>query len=250
MSGIPYTLHYCWFGGQPKPECFERCLASWRKFAPEFKIVEWNEKNTVFDDSQFLKDALHAREWAFVSDFVRLKILYEHGGVYVDTDLELTAPLIQLTHDRVFLGFEKNNVAFSMAGAEPGHPLFGKLLERYRTRRLSKNGGEPVTIVSRITDLLIDEYHLREFGSETLLCEGIHIYPADVLTVDCANGRNRAVHHFSASWKKDFATQAFIESVRDYPPRRPLGLRLKEWFKRLLQIHFPRVYRALRDRRK
>jgi len=249
MPTIPSIIHYCWFGKNPKPTCFSRCLDSWRRFAPECRIREWNETNLPFSEAPFLRAAIAAEAWAFVSDFVRVQILAEHGGVYVDTDLELTAPLTPLLKNRAFLEFEKNTVAFGIVGAEPEHPLLQRLQEQYRAATFPAIPGEtPRTIVNRTTDLLIDEYGLRSFGGEVLLRDGVRIYPADVLLVDSGNGRNRAIHWYAASWKSDFDRDAFLESVKHDPPAFPGRRWFYEQGKRWLQLHAPALYRKWRDR--
>ena len=86
---IPKVIHYCWFGGNPKSEIILKCISSWKKFCPEYQIVEWNEQNFDVNAIPFMRDAYRAKKWAFVSDVARLKILYEHGGIYMDTDVEL-----------------------------------------------------------------------------------------------------------------------------------------------------------------
>ena len=95
---IPKIIHYCWFGGKPKPKLAEKCIASWKKFCPDYQILEWNEDN--FDLSAaplYVRQAYEAGRWAFVTDYVRLKALTELGGIYMDTDVELVKPLTRRT---------------------------------------------------------------------------------------------------------------------------------------------------------
>lgn len=77
---IPKVIHYCWFGGNPKPEIVEKCIASWRKFCPDWEIIEWNESNYDVEKTPFVKEAYKAKKWAFVSDFARLDVVYAAGG--------------------------------------------------------------------------------------------------------------------------------------------------------------------------
>ena len=87
---IPKTLHYCWFGRNPKPELAVKCIDSWKRFCPDYEIVEWNEDNFDIDACPlYVRQAYAAKKWAFVTDYVRLKLIYEHGGIYMDTDVEL-----------------------------------------------------------------------------------------------------------------------------------------------------------------
>ena len=91
---VPKIIHYCWFGGNPKPKLAEKCIKSWKKFCPDYQIIEWNEEN--FDVSaapEYVCQAYAAKRWAFVTDYVRLKAMTEMGGIYMDTDVELVKPL-------------------------------------------------------------------------------------------------------------------------------------------------------------
>lgn len=80
---IPKTIHYCWFGGKPLPELARKCLASWGKFCPDYEIMRWDESNCDLNVCDYVREAYEAKKWAFVSDYVRLKALVEHGGVYL-----------------------------------------------------------------------------------------------------------------------------------------------------------------------
>ena len=84
---IPKVIHYCWFGRNPKPRLAEKCLASWRKYCPDYKIIEWNEDNFDIGSNLYVKQAYESKKWAFVTDVVRLQVLYTHGGIYMDTDI-------------------------------------------------------------------------------------------------------------------------------------------------------------------
>lgn len=96
-------IHYCWFGGNEKSQIIKKCINSWKKYMPEYKIMEWNEKNIDLSFSPFVIEAYKNKKWAFVSDVIRLKVLYEYGGIYLDTDVELYESLDDLL---------KNNDAF------------------------------------------------------------------------------------------------------------------------------------------
>lgn len=86
---IPKIIHYCWFGGNEKPEIIQKCIASWREHCPDWQIMEWNESNYDVAKNPYVRKAYQSEKWAFVSDFVRLDVLYEIGGVYLDTDVEI-----------------------------------------------------------------------------------------------------------------------------------------------------------------
>ena len=86
---IPKVIHYCWFGGNSKPEFVQKCIESWKQYCPEYKIVEWNESNFDVNCIDYVKCAYQDKKWAFVSDYARLWIIYNNGGIYLDTDVLL-----------------------------------------------------------------------------------------------------------------------------------------------------------------
>lgn len=130
---IPKVLHYCWFGGAPKPKNIQNCIRSWKKYCPDYEIIEWNEQNFDVSQSLYTRQAYDARRWAFVADYARLKILYEQGGIYMDTDVELLRPLDDLLAYPAFFGFQHNNeVATGLGfGAEARSPVVKALLDDY-----------------------------------------------------------------------------------------------------------------------
>ena len=93
---IPKVIHYCWFGKGEMPALAEKCIKSWKKYCPEYKIVCHNEDNFDIDRNRYAKEAYMCGKWAFVSDYARLKVLYDEGGIYLDTDVELIKPLDEL----------------------------------------------------------------------------------------------------------------------------------------------------------
>lgn len=130
---IPKIIHYCWFGGNKKSEMIKRCMASWRKFCPDYEIVEWNESNYDVTKQPFMKKAYEAGKWAFVADYARVDILYRHGGVYLDTDVELISSLDPFLKYDFYAGFESMSfVSFGLGfGSAEGHPVLKDILEYY-----------------------------------------------------------------------------------------------------------------------
>lgn len=135
---IPKKLHYCWFGDNPKPKVFEACLVSWKLYCPDFEIVEWNEMNSKKYSNSFYKNALRKKKYAFVADYVRSKVLYEQGGIYLDTDMILLQPIDPLLQYVFFTGEEvKGRVAFGLYGAVPKHRFLKQMLEFYETNEFN-----------------------------------------------------------------------------------------------------------------
>ncbi|MDR1928041.1 MAG: glycosyl transferase [Oscillospiraceae bacterium] len=205
---IPKILHYCWFGGKKKPRLVRRCIASWRKYAPDFDIVEWNEKNFNLDTMPFTREAYEGKNFAFVSDVARAAALLQYGGVYLDTDMELRKPLEPFLGDRFFAGFEPGAfVAAGIIGAEPGDAFFQAYLAHYETLRFFLPDGRRYadSNVPLFTRLLEERGLRRENVPQNL--NGRRIYPDEVFyPYDYRLQRTRltpnsaAVHHYSASW--------------------------------------------------
>lgn len=129
---IPKIIHYCWFGGRLKPDTLKQCLESWKKYCPDFEIIEWNETNTKHYQNKFFKDALRKKKYAFVSDYIRVKVLYEFGGIYLDTDMLLLKPINTLLNYNFFSGFEvEDRVNYALFGGIKKHMFFFEMLNYY-----------------------------------------------------------------------------------------------------------------------
>lgn len=135
---IPKKLHYCWFGNNPKSKVFQDCLTSWKLYCPNFEIMEWNEKNSKIYANSFYKNALRKKKYAFAADYIRVKVLFEQGGIYLDTDMLLLKPIDNLLQYDFFTGEEVNGrVAFGLYGAVPKHRFLKQMLEFYITNEFN-----------------------------------------------------------------------------------------------------------------
>ena len=103
---IPKIIHYCWFGGNPLPELAVKCIESWKKYCPDYEIKRWDESNFDLNCCDYVKEAYRAKKWAFVSDYARFKVLYDEGGLYFDTDVELIKPIDDIIERGPFMGAE------------------------------------------------------------------------------------------------------------------------------------------------
>ncbi|MFC7356864.1 glycosyltransferase [Jejudonia soesokkakensis] len=153
---IPKKLHYCWFGGGPKPISFHKCLESWKHFCPDFEIIEWNETNAPNKGQAFYKNALRKQQYAFVADTVRAEVLYIHGGIYLDTDMLLLKPLDLLLPYQFFSGEEvAGRVAYGLWGATPKHRFLKAMKSFYDTAYF--NEFSPPVITHAFKDLVQQE---------------------------------------------------------------------------------------------
>lgn len=138
---IPKVIHYCWFGRGEKSELMKKCIASWHKYCPDWEIIEWNEGNFDIHFCPYAEKAYYAKKYAYLTDAARLKIIYELGGIYLDTDVELLRPLDNLLNFEAWFGYMRSTnpdgTTFteintgSGFGAIKGNPFVKKLLDQY-----------------------------------------------------------------------------------------------------------------------
>lgn len=209
MDNIPKIIHFCWFGKNEKTELIKKCIASWKKYLLDYEIVEWNEENFDINSNQFVQEAYKEKKWAFVSDYVRLFALYHHGGIYLDTDIEMLREADAFLDKGCFGGFEDEvNISTGIMGAVKHHPLMGKLLSYYENRSFYLQNGELdiTTNVEIITNICIEDGFISN-GKFQVLNNGIHIYPKDYFCPkEYSTGKinltknTHCIHHFDGSW--------------------------------------------------
>lgn len=150
---IPKIIHYCWFGGSEKSELILKCIESWKKYCPDYKIIEWNESNWNVNKYLYAQGAYDAKKWAFVSDVARLDILYEYGGIYLDTDVELKVcePFEKFKNRDSFFSFENERAINTgmCCGSCVKSELIQKLLNSYIHREFIFHRSEVNTAVNR-----------------------------------------------------------------------------------------------------
>ena len=139
---IPKKIHYCWFGEKEKPELVKKCIESWKKYCPDWEIYEWNETNFDISSVVYMKEAYEMKKWAFVSDVARLMIVYLNGGVYLDTDVELTGSIDTWLENDAFYAFEstRNINSGQGFGAIKKHDSVKAMLDYYKERHFITNG--------------------------------------------------------------------------------------------------------------
>ena len=209
---IPKKIHYCWFGGNPKPDSFYICLDSWKKNLPDYEIIEWNESNFDINCCEYVKLAAEKKKWAFVSDYARALALFEQGGIYMDIDVEVKFSLDEFLVHRAFSGFEIKGSPFTALWAtEQNHPWPKKVLEFYN----QKTDFDLTTNTVFVSDLLINHYNADPEKDEYQeLEDGIVIYPSTYFCLDLP--KNYAAHHFVGTWHERDTPNPFKDYVHAY----------------------------------
>lgn len=209
---IPKIIHYCWFGKGAKPLLVKNCIKSWEKYCPDYIIIEWNELNFDFSCHQYPKFAYEHKMWAFVSDYARLKIIYDNGGFYLDTDVELLSNIDFLASDKFFCGFElpkalNTGIGF---GAEKNATIVQNMMEEYNNVDFIDINGilnlTPCTIYN--TNALIKEGVI--LNNTLQRTENYTIYPTDYFSpksyetgIIKTTTNTVSIHHFTSSWENE-----------------------------------------------
>ena len=198
---IPKIIHYVWVGGNPKPKNIQRCMKTWTKHLQDYQIIEWNEQNFDIHENKYVEQAYQAKKWAFVSDYIRAKAVYEMGGIYMDTDVLVLDNLHDLLGNSAFVGFEnKENPFTAVFGAEKGHPLIKDMLSYYDDRDFTFDKQDQLAGVNTVSvsDILKNKYNAQPNNKEQQLQEGIHVYPDGVLCNPSA--QSKTIHVFTGTW--------------------------------------------------
>ncbi len=240
---IPKIIHYCWFGGNPLPKSALKCIASWRKHFPDYEIREWNESNFDVNLIPYTRQAYARKKYAFVSDYARFHILYEQGGLYFDTDVEVIRPMEDLLERGGFMGIEQDREATGVApglglAIAPKDPLYKEILDHYATLPYEDEQGNilPGTVVKHTTDVLLR--HGLKLRDELQQVAGIWIYPNEYFNpFDDATGKlnktanTRSIHWYAKTWVDNYGP------IRSWVTRwvhRIFGVNSLAWLNKLL----------------
>ena len=223
---IPKTIHYCWFGPNKEPEIVQKYKLSWKIHLPDYKIICWNEQNFNINSNKYVQQAYEKGKWAFITDYVRLYVLYQYGGIYMDADVEVLKNLDAFLNHRAFSGYENDyDITTGIMASEKGHPWIKDLLDYYNNKSFIKSDGslDLTTNVITITQITKEKYGFKsEKGFQTLRT-GIVFYPKEYF---CPNDHGKiiitenthTIHHFSGSWmgKKGIRKRKILDFIGRY----------------------------------
>ena len=213
MGEIPKIIHYCWVGGKEKPASVQYCIESWKKFCPDYVIKEWNESNYDFSKNEYMRQAYEAKKWGFVPDYARLDIVYEHGGIYLDTDVELLKSYDSFLDKDAFMGFENtgNGEFFVNCGQGFGAAPHNEIIKRARDLYenisfINEDGSYNMLPSPYYTTQTLRQLGLVQENRDQLL-PGVSVYASDVFCPKTFRSgevnlteRTVSIHHFTASW--------------------------------------------------
>ena len=206
---IPKVIHYCWFGKGEMPKLAKKCIKSWKKYCPDYKIICHTEEDFDFSQNRYVREAYEVGKWAFVSDYARLKIIFEEGGIYLDTDVELIKPIDDLLATKGFMGFdEKGIVATGLGfGAERGNKIVAEFLKDYDDIPFVLEDGSfdltpcPDRNTEALKRLGMDTDNKNQTFMDMVFLPDEYLCPMDYYTGKKTITKNTySIHHYSASW--------------------------------------------------
>lgn len=209
IQRIPKRIHYCWFSGNPIPPMLEKCIESWYQYCPDYEITRWDESNYDINKHLYTKQAYENKKWGFVPDIVRLEILYECGGIYLDTDVELIRCLDELLYQEAFCGVERSGLVNfgGCSGAASGNEVIKEILEKRLNIPFVKSNGT----LNLITCGLYETKPLLAKGlqltNKVQNIDGLTVFPSEFFhPYDYTSGELHitentfAIHHFNGGW--------------------------------------------------
>lgn len=232
---IPKKIHYCWFGGQPLPDKMKHFISTWHKYCPDYEFIKWDETNfDVSGSIPFVREAYELKKYAFVSDYARLQALYNEGGVYIDTDVELVKPLDPFLKNGFFTSVEymEDNVralnvkerlnpdgskkrdddviigigiVSAFFGSVAEHPYIKDCMNYYEGKHFVLPDGSyyDKIILTAIMALCAEKYGFKYINGEQQLDKGLHIYPQDYFShVGLRSSNSVALHMAYNSWRE------------------------------------------------
>ena len=219
---IPKIIHYVWLGGKEMPPQIAECLESWRCVLSDYELRRWDESSLGEVDSEFVREAMAEKKWAFASDVIRLHALYNYGGIYLDTDVRVARSFDPLLHHRGFVGRESsmhiigrdtvNFLTTCCIGAEKGNPFIGRCLRYYEGRHFITSADKSLPAELRLDMRLNSEVMYRlasEIGYKaSVLCDyeqdcgNITVLPKDYLDPDGLTANSYCEHLALGSWRE------------------------------------------------
>lgn len=212
--GIPKKIHYCWYGGKRKPLSVRKCIQSWKKYCPDWEIIEWNEKNTNFEGLDYAKEALKAKKYSFVSDVIRLKAVYENGGIYLDTDVELIKPLDDLLELEGFFALEESEkgvyrvaTGLGFGGVFGSRELLPLLWDYQNSHFIKKDGSYDLGACPLRNTNVLSNYGFENKNEIQMLGDFV-VFPTEYFAPLCwwnkeitITENTYSIHHYDSSWE-------------------------------------------------
>lgn len=222
---IEKKIHYCWFGDKPLPKEYQDYIAGWKRLCPDYEVIEWNEKNYDVTKVPYMAQAAKAGKWSFVSDYLGFDVVYEYGGIYLDTDVELVRSLDPVLDNEAFFAIEENEAGLEVApglgfGARAKHPLLKKLRDMYLDVDFIASDGSlnmlavPVYTTKELEKLGYERKNELQKLDDVVIYPTKYFAPMDFLTGEIViTEKTLSIHHYSALWQSQ-TNLKHIQTIR------------------------------------
>jgi mannosyltransferase OCH1-like enzyme len=220
---IPKTIHYCWLSGDAYPELAARCIKTWQERLPDYKLVLWDKHKFDIEKNIWVKEAFENKKYTYAADYIRLFAMYNEGGIYLDSDVQVIKDFSPLLSHQSFMGHDaEGDLEAAIIGARAGTEWVEKCLEYYHNRRFRRPDGtlDLRTVPDIIADILKREYQIKTdaFSTATIEKAGLTLYPWDYFSPKNAylnktviTQNTYTIHHFDGSWvDKNFRYHAKV----------------------------------------
>jgi hypothetical protein len=253
---IPKIIHYCWFGETSLPHMLSYCIATWKKQLPDYEIVLWNESNSEFD-CEFVRQAYKQKKWAFVSDYIRLKAVYDHGGIYLDTDMLLLKSLDDFLNIDCFLVAEHSqSIGVGIFGASKNNCFIYDCLKYYRNDYSINDKFIPIPKV--VTDVFVENYNLPNTFDKNIILDNLKIYTPEYFYALPYKDLHNIHNYAQYIDKTSYGVHLWYGSWQNY--NELILIRRKEYYKAIKKIgntifierkfnlnHFKKILKAIKD---
>ena len=208
---IPKVIHYCWFGNTDIPQEYRNFISTWKIHCPDYQVKRWDESNFDISQNEYMREAYKKKRWAFVSDYARIKILYDHGGIYLDCDVELCKSLDDFLTADFFCGFEdQNHINLGLGfGAVAGHRYLKELLDIYdKLKFVDRDGNLNETPCIAYQTTAAGRLGVKAENTYQKI-DGMYVYPTEIFSpispwgMGNKTSNSYSVHHYTASWQKN-----------------------------------------------
>ena len=214
---IPKIIHYCWFGGGEMDEFTVECISTWQKNLPDFKIIKWSEENCNINEApDFVKRAYEEKKWAFVSDYFRLYVLINYGGIYFDTDVKVLKQFDNLLDLDFFCSFESDaTLCTAIIGCSKDNSILKDFIKIYSNIKFSETPNSFLLFnflkLNQLEKINISDVHI--IGDKKVIFPFYYFSPIDFYTgKDCSNDETYCVHYYKGTWKS--SKQKFYDKIK------------------------------------
>lgn len=200
---IPKIIHYCWLSDDPMPQKSVEYIKSWHDLLHDYDFILWNRKKFDIESVCWVKEAFDKKKYAFAADYIRLFAVYNYGGFYLDSDVELKKTFDDLLNRKLVIGYENKGrygIEAGCFGAERGHAFIEKCLSYYKDKHFVNDDDSfnTKTLPMIMYDAITDDLKKNIFSYDFFTAKSQELGIVEV------SPNTYAIHHFAGTWLTDF----------------------------------------------